>query len=258
METHPIGSKRWTRQGLAVALMAGLVSSIGLAACSSGTSNASPFSGKTPAQVLTMAKDAALARGSVHLVGNYSSSGGGTVQNVYDAATTQGKQVATSSPPSNGIALLMSPQMAYIQGDASFLEDVVGMGRDDAMKYAGQWIAVPSSSSEYANAASGLTISELITNVTPTGTLSFAKPTTIDGKTAVGVSGGLPVWANGSAGTTVLYVSTAAPYLPVAEVVQGTNGTDKMTGTDHMSDYGKPVTVTAPATSIPITSIMGA
>jgi hypothetical protein len=205
-----------------------------------------------------MAKDAVLAKGSVHDVGNYSSSSGGTVQNVYDAATTQGKQLATSSPPSNGIALLMSPQMAYIQGDASFLEDVVQMGRDDAIKYAGQWIAVPSSSSEYANAASGLTLSELITNVTPTAPLSLTKLTTIDGKSVVGVSGGLAPWANQYSGTLVLYVSTAAPYLPVADVVRGTNATDKLTGTDHMSDYGEPVTVTAPANSIPISSIMGA
>jgi hypothetical protein len=105
---------------------------------------------------------------------------------------------------------------------------------------------------------SGLTIRELITNVSPTGILSFAKPTTIDGKSVVGVSGGLPVWANGAPGTMVLYVSTAAPYLPVAAVVQGTNSTDKVTGTDHMSDYGKFVTVTAPPNSIPISSIPGA
>jgi hypothetical protein len=193
-----------------------------------------------------------MAKGSVHDVGDYNFAGE-PVHNVYDLSTTQGKQVSIGSSNGNGTFVVMSPQMAYVQGDTTALEQNLQMNRDDARKYAGKWIAVPSSSSFYAGASSGLTVSSLLTNVTPSAPLSLTKPTTIDGKSVVGVSGGLPSWAQPYVGTFVLYISTEAPYLPVADVVHGIDGSGKtMTGTDHMSNFGKPLNLTAPANSIPI------
>jgi len=224
------------------------------AACSSSTSSASPFAGKTPRQVLAMAVNTALAKKSVHVAGD-DNAPWGIVHWVSDAGTPQGKQIVAGSFTCT--ALVMSAQVAYLRGDATCLEVNLQFPRHEATKYAGRWIAVPSSSSEYASLVSGETDSSFMTGVIPWAPLRFTKPTTIGGKSVIGISGGLGPNA-GAVGTNVLYVSTAAPYLPVAFVVHGTDSNGKpLTSSGHMSNYGESVVVTEPAHSIPISSIPG-
>jgi hypothetical protein len=202
-----------------------------------------------------MSKAAVLAKGSVHVVEDDNFSGT-TEQIITDAGTSQGRQVITSST-GNFTILLASPQMAYVQGDATFLEQNFQMSQEEATKYAGQWIAVPSSNSSFAPFVTFLTVSSIMTGAPPSAPLRLTKPTSIDGKSVVGVSGGLgPYEPSGHYGTQVLYISTVAPYLPASVVLHGTNGNAATeTATDHMSDYGESVSVTAPADSIPISSI---
>jgi hypothetical protein len=234
------------------------------AACSSSTSSgssstpsASPFAGKTPAQVLAMATAAALAKGSVHVVDDDNIGGVGTMHWVTDAGTPQGKQIGAGSI-GNCTILVTSAQVAYVRGNATCLENTLQVRPHEATTYAGQWIAVPSSSSEYAGLVTGVTDSSMMTGVTPSAPLRFTKPTTIDGKSVMGISGGLGPYATGSVGTQVLYISTAAPYLPVAFVLHGTQSNGKpLTSSSHMSNYGESVVVTEPAHSILISSIPG-
>jgi hypothetical protein len=240
-----------------------LVGSVSLTACSSGKSSSTSsngLSGKSPAQVLAMAKAAALAKGSMRWVEDVKI-GGGIEHFVYvtDAGVTQGKQIITGSIGS-GTELLVSAQMAYAKGDATFLAYNLQVPQDEATKYAGRWIAVPSSSSEYAGLAAGLTASPLPPRLAPSAPLRFTKPTTIDGKSVVGVSGAFdtPEREAGWSGTQVLYISTAAPYLPVELTQHGTmsNGVT-ITDANHTSRYGESVVVRAPANSIQISSIPG-
>jgi hypothetical protein len=228
------------------------------AACSSSPPGTSPFAGKTPAQVLAMAKAAALGKGSMHWV-EHTKVGSSILQFVTDAGMTHGSQVVTGS---GGTAtfLVVSPQMAYAKGDATSLATYLQVPRHEAMKYAGRWIAVPSSSPAYAGLALGLTLSSMLPGITPSAHLRFTQPATIDGKSVIGVSGSFdaPEAANGWAGKQVLYISTVAPYLPIELTQHGTLGNGQaLTDASHMSDYGGPVVVTAPAHSIPISSIPG-
>jgi len=241
---------------LAVAALALVAASS--AACSSSTPSASPFAGKTPAQVLAMATAAALAKGSVHVVGDDNIGGFGTAHWVTDAGATQGKQIVTGSA-GNCTTLILSAQVAYFRGDATCLENYLQFPGHEATKYAGQWIAVPSSSSDYEGLVAAQTDSSMINvGLTPSEPLRFTKPTTIDGKSVIGISGGLGSYSAPSAGTQVLYISTAAPYLPVAYVLSGTQSNGKpLTSSGHMSNYGESVVVTEPAHSILISSIPG-
>ena len=223
---------------------------------SSSTPSASPFAGKTPAQVLAMAKAAALAKGSVRIIGDDNNAPWGTAHWVVDAGTPQGKEIAAGSV--NCTFLQTSAQMAYLRGDAPCLELNLQFPQHEATKYAGQWIAVPSSSSKYWSLVSGEDYSSIITGTIPSAPLRFTKPTTIDGKSVIGISGGLGQGAPSSAGTNVWYIPTAAPYLPIAWVIQRTQSNGKAwTTSGHMSNYGESVVVTAPAHSIPISSIPG-
>jgi hypothetical protein len=225
---------------------------------SSSTPSASPFAGKTPAQVLAMATAAALAKGSVHIVDDDNIGGVGTMHWVTDAGTPQGKQIGAGSI-GNCTILVTSAQVAYVRGNATCLENTLGLPPQEATTYAGRWIAVPSSSSDYSGLVTGVTDSSMMTGVTPSAPLRFTKATTIDGKSVMGISGGLgPFAPTTSAGTQVLYISTAAPYLPVAFVLHATQNTGKpLTSSAHMSNYGESVVVMEPAHSIPLSSIPG-
>ena len=244
-------------------LVAGAVTLLGSvaaisAAASSRTSSGTPFAGKTPAQVLGMAKAAALKKGSVHWVEDVKIGSGTTFHIFSDAGRTQGKQIVTGTA-GTGTILLVSAEKLYAKGDATFLEQNLPVPQHEATKYAGRWIAVPSSSSDYAGFASGLTVSSMLPGQAPSAPLHFTKPITIDGKSVVGVSGNFDrsEGKTGWVGTQVLYISRA-PYLPMEMTQHGTiSDGERITDTSHMSDYGESVVVTAPAKSIPISSIPG-
>jgi len=74
----------------------------------------------------------------------------------------------------------------------------------------------------------------------------LTKPTTMNGRSVVGISGGLGQGFSGSpfTGSETLYVSTSAPYLPVEVVDQLTANGKSGTETDIFSDWGESVTVT--------------
>jgi len=235
-----------------MASIAGLIGSVGFLPGSSGASSHRPFSGKTPAQVLAIAEAAALAKGSVHWV-ERGTLGSGSFEYVTDAGSSQGKQTVRSAT-GNGTILLVSPQMAYVNGDVvfmSFLPD------GDAIKYSGKWIALPSSNSAFEGYTLGLAMSSIFPGATPSAPLSFTKPTTFGGKRVVGISGSfdLPEHAQGAFGTQVMYVSTVAPYLPVGYTQRGTLDGGSLIEATRMSRYGESVSVAAPANSIPVSSI---
>ncbi len=60
--------------------------------------------------------------------------------------------------------------MAYAQPDVTYLEKNFQMLQAEAMTYAGQWIAVPSSSPFYQPLAQGITLSSGLMGQTPLGT----------------------------------------------------------------------------------------
>jgi hypothetical protein len=228
------------------------------AACGSSTSSTTPVTDKPAARLLAAAQAAALAKGSMHWIEDVKVGSGTTQRFVSDAGTTQGKQIITGTN-GTGTILLVPAQMLYARGDATFLEHIVQLSQHEATKYAGQWIAVPSSNSAYSGLALGLTVATLVPRQSPTAPLRFLKPTTIDGKSVVGVSGGFDTSEaeTGWAGTQVLYISTATPHLPVAMTQHGTvSGGGSITDAAHMSGYGEPVVMAAPARSIPISSIL--
>ena len=265
---HSVKRTKRPRRGIALAIVIILAMAIGipLAVITSRGPSSPPLSSKTPAQVLTIAKAAALAKGSAHtvsdmtLVGHINVIGPTflTMHSVYDSGKAQGRQVLTGSA-GNATFLLLSPPMGYVQGDASYLEQNFNMGLSDAAKHAGQWIAIPLISSSFAPAMTGLSLSSALTGMTPSGTLHLTKQTTVDGVSVIGVAGGLGPYApNGFTGADVLYISTEAPYLPVENIDHGTNGSGgAFSTTDHLSDYGESVSVSTPAHSTPIWSVSG-
>lgn len=244
---------------LATAAIA-LVGTVNLAGCTSTKSSSASsngLSGKTPAQVVAVAEAAATAKGSVHWVAQNCALIGTCVT---DVASGTGKQTISTTSDGNATFVVL-PSMAYLQADATWLHEVMSFTPKSASIYAGQWMSDPSTDvTTYQNWAQGVTLETTLENILPTATpaipLAFTKTSTFDGKSVVGVSGAIPS-GTGPAGSEVLYISTAAPYLPVADVQHETVNGKSGTGTALYSDWGKPISVTAPTTVIPFSSVNG-
>ncbi len=213
----------------------------------------SALSGKTSQQVLSIALAAVSAKGSCHW-GENIRWGGAYMHSRTHAGVTQGDQTIAGTLWGNGTILVVSPRMAYGKGDAKFLESQLNLTAQQAARYAGKWISVPSSNSSFAFFVGGLTLSSMTSGISPDSPLRLSKPTKVDGQDVVGVSGWAPDFTRGEVMDT-LYVATAAPNLPVELVQRGTANGSTFTATDPFFDWGKTVTVRAPAKALPISSI---
>jgi len=235
-----------------------LVGGVSVTACTSGKSSSTSsngLSGKTPAQVLAIVETAATAKGSVHWVAQNCSLIGTCVT---DVASGKGKQTVSTTSDGNATFVVL-PNMAYLQADATWLHEVMSFTPKSASIYAGKWMSDPSTDvTTYQNWSQGVTLESTLENVLPTGTpatpLAFTKASTFDGRSVVGVSGAIAS-GTGPAGSQVLYISTAAPYLPVGDVQHETVNGKSGIGTARYSDWGKPISVAAPANAIPFSSV---
>jgi hypothetical protein len=218
---------------------------------SSGATNG--LAGRSATQVLAVTMAAATRQGSVHLAESDQPTGGGT----YDVGSNRGMQ--TIDEGNEGKAtLLVLPGIAYLKGDATFLESQVGLSVSEASAYAERWISfVPNDNSyDYQQLVAGDTLSSALSESTPSGRLTLKSERIIDGQSVVGLSGGLgSLGVSGAKGSEVLYVSTVSPYLPVEFVVSGTYAGHSGTSVVTFSDWGEPISVIAPSGATPESSI---
>ena len=232
--------------GVAVILAVGLVVVLG-----GGNGG---LSGKTANQVLATTVAAAMAKGSVHLTTTNSkgATGGGT----YDIGLSQGQQTVYDGGQGNA-EILVLPGHAYVKGDGPFLQNSFGLSASSASQYAGKWISFVPSDPGYQQIVAGDTLSSALIESTPTGTLTLTPARTLDGRAVVGLSGGLPRddLQSGAKGTQVLYVSKAAPYLPVEVVTSGSLDGQSGTTTVTYSLWGESLSIAAPAGATPASSI---
>jgi hypothetical protein len=197
---------------------------------------------------------AAKRQGSVHLNESDIPPGGGT----YDVASDRGKQTISEGSQGDAV-LLVLPDIAYMKGDAAFLENSLGLSISNASQYAQKWISfVPSDTAyNYQQIVSGDTLGSALSESVPSGRLRLTSERTVDGQNVVGLSGGLAdtLSQGGAKGSEVLYVSDVAPYLPVELVESGTYEGHSGSSTLTFSSWGEPISVTAPSGATPESAI---
>jgi hypothetical protein len=224
-----------------------------LAACGGGGTSTGALADKTPKQVLTGALAAATQSGSVHfrLLGRES---GKTESIEGDASATDGREVITAGTLT--IQAEVVGTGAYVEGNAGGLEDQMGLSATTAATYAGKWISIASTDAPYAAITKAVRLAGTLSDLKPTGKLTLTAATTRASQTVVGVKGGLPPGAvKGTKGSAVLYVSTAHPTVPIVfDVEQVASGT-KESDIGTFSNWGKPLHLAAPTTTVPFASI---
>ena len=217
------------------------------------TANTGALKGKTAAQILKAAAAAATKAGSAHYV--LSAVEGTSSQTISgDASLTDGDQ--TVAQGAQHIQVIYVGGVAYVQGNASGLTSAMGFPATVAANYANKWIAVHSTDSLFKSIVAAVTLTGTLAQLNPTGTLTVTAPTTVAGRQAVGVKGGLPGNPQqGVTGTTTLFVATTDPTVPLEFSGTAAQGTQHVQDKGTFTDWGKPLKLTVPTGSVPFSSV---
>ncbi len=171
---------------------------------------------------------------------------------VSDVGATEGRQTIKLKAGKQRARLTVElvDETAYFEGDESGLAMIQGLTPSQAQAYAGQWISIPKGDRAYAEAAAALTLSSLLRNFGPRGALHVVTGK-LHGARVVGVRG---TYGKGrKRETDVLYARARGKKLPVGQTasVPGQHFSARV----GLSKWNEPVTVTAPATSVPIATV---
>lgn len=204
----------------------------------------------SPAALLASIVAAARAERSVHYV-NVGALGATRVGIVGDAGVAQGVQRITyrKAGKSGHVTVIVSSNSLYFRGDAFTLVNYMGFKAIPAAKYAGTWVLIPHTDTDYSTVAAGVTLSSAIDQLTLSKPLSGVRGTTIKGYRVVGVRGKVP-FATGVTATATLYARASGKPLPVKQVVNQTNA--RLTVT--LDGWGEHIHVTPPHKAVPIST----
>ena len=211
------------------------------------------LSGKTPAQILTAALAAATKSGSTHYV--LTAVEGSSSQTISgDATTTEGHQTVVQG--TQQIEVIYVGGTAYVKGNATGLTADMGLSTTQAATYANKWIAVKSTDSLFKSIVQAVTLAGTLSDLNPSGTLTLTAPTTVAGRQAIGVKGGLPGKPQtGVTGSTTLYVAASDPTVPLMFSGKASSGTQHAVDKGTFTNWGKAVQLTAPTGAVPLSTV---
>lgn len=228
-----------------------------LAACSAATVAArggGVLVGEDAHQVVDAALMAAKHAGTVHYV--LVSRRGRTTETITgDAGLSSGRQIVTTS--SGTVEAMLVDATAYVKGDATGLESVLGLTSAVAGKYKDAWISLSRDDEPYLAVVDAVELDHVLAQVTPSGSLVLLQPArlTRGNERTVGVKGGLPSPVQGASGSSTLYVSTSSPSVPVR--FTGTAGTGSKAVHDEatFSQWGHTIDLSAPSGAVSYQSL---
>lgn len=208
---------------------------------------------QSPRQVRTSILAAARTEHSVHWAGA-EAEGSLVVTTDADVTRTAGVQHVTfrAGKKKAQIQIVVTGQIAYVEGDATGLELNLGLTSPQATKYAGQWISIPKGDKLYAPTAQADTLGSLIQVITPHGRLTSVSAK-LHGVRVIGVRG---VAGTGKKKTVQILVAHASGKpLPLEEYELAPG--QGFIGHTTLSKWNEPVDVTAPTSSTPIATVRG-
>jgi hypothetical protein len=109
-----------------------------------------------------------------------------------------------------------------------------------------KWISITKGHKFYSNLSSGITFPSVLQEMQPIGTLSASAPKTINGVSAIGITGNPSPLSGTTSGSETLYVSTTTPFLPVEVTIKAVESGITVVLTVIPKNWSVPVSVTAP------------
>lgn len=214
-----------------------LVVPVVVVALSSWSVGASGASTKTPAEILQLSVSSMHSEGSFHYNSTSSIAGVVALTLSTDSALKKGDQVQTLDGGTETTRLI--GKKLYMYANARAYEQDFGVKKPTL---ANEWVLVPTTNKNYANIADAILVPSVMQQLEDLGTLKEAGDATIDGQTTLALRGNA-----GASGTETVYVSTAAPYLPVAVLADATEDGKKITNELVFSKWGEKFTVKTPS-----------
>jgi major membrane immunogen (membrane-anchored lipoprotein) len=233
-----------------VLALGALLSACGSSSSSTSASTTSTSTPSSPKAELAAMKKAAHSQKSVHYV-SVNSSSGHRVQTVTDAGAKEGELQATvtQTGQTGQATVIFTGGTAYMRGDAFAMRVYFGFPEATATKYAGKWIAVPSTSPAIDTIASGVTLPSFLTSLfQPMGNLSLVTKGSV-----IEVTGVIHEQSGVRAVTAIAAPASGQP-LPVKQDVK-ISGAHAGSGTVTMSNWGEPVHVSAPKGAVPLANL---
>jgi hypothetical protein len=214
-----------------------LVVPVVVVALGSWSAGASGASSKTPAEILQLSVSSMHSEGSFHYNSTSSIAGVVALTLSTDSALKYGDQVQTLDGGTETTRLIGKKLYMYANARA-YIQDF-GVKKP---KLANEWVLVPSTNKNYGNIADAILVPSVMQQLVDVGTLKEAGQATVDGQTALALRGNA-----GASGTETVYVSTTAPYLPIAVVADSTEDGRKITNDLVFSKWGEKFTVKTPS-----------
>ena len=201
-----------------------------------GTTAASAAA-KTPAQILQLSVSAMHSEGSFHYKSTASVGGVVAITLSTDSSLTDGDQVQKVDGSVETTRLI--GKALYMNADAKAYDEVFGIKKTTL---ANEWVLVPSSNKNYSEISSAILVPSVIQQLVDVNQLKAVGSATVNGQTTLEIRGNA-----GASGTETLYVSTTAPYLPVAVSAVSTDDGEKVLDELAFSKWGEKFTVAKPS-----------
>jgi hypothetical protein len=161
--------------------------------------------------------------------------------------TSAGRQIIDSDGAKSTTIVL--DNTAYIRGDLKAIVSYFRFSTRHPKAIADRWISLSSTNAGFANVSASMTLASDFHQIGILGPLTEDPKATLDGLRVVPIKGHVKT-SKGTA-AAILYVTATGTILPIEFHV--TSG--KISQTIVWSEWGRTVTIVAPGTSIPITSI---
>jgi hypothetical protein len=205
---------------------------------------------QSPAALQQSILAAAKAQRSVHYLA-VAQIGGIRIGQVGDAALSEGIQRITYSRggKTGHVTVIVSSNTAYIRGDAFVLVNYMGFKAVAATKYAGVWVLIPHTDSDYLTVAAGVRLASTIDALELPRPSSILPASTIGGQRVIGVTGKLRA-SSGLTAVASLYARSSGLPLPVREQATGNGARFAQT----LSHWNESVRVAVPSSAVPIST----
>jgi hypothetical protein len=224
---------------------------VSLTAAACGGSSAGGLSGKSAAEVLSIAEAAAKKGASFHFV-DQTGTGKDAERLVGDVSNQNGQELLTN--PYGSLEVRLVGATVYVTGNAKSLEVALGMTTAAATKYSDHWISLVAADAPYSAVARAMLPSAELQDYVASGDLVIGQVTTLHKHQVLPVSGTAPSTASGK-GIATLYVSTTSPFVPVGGILTGIGTTSSDNEEAAFTAWGETIDYSAPSNSVAYSSI---
>jgi hypothetical protein len=225
------------RRRSSLSFVAVVVASSLLAGAASGAT-------KTPAEILQLSVSAMHTEGSFHYDSTASFGGRVEITLATNSSLTEGDQIQILD---GGIETTrLFGKTLYLYANAKAYAADFGVKKTTI---ADEWVRVPSTNKNYANISSAILVPSVMQQLVDVDHLKEIGAARVNGQSAIEIRGDA-----GASGTETFYVSTTAPYLPIAVEARSTEDGEKVSDELVFSRWGEKFTVPKPSTYVVATN----